>query len=125
MLVESQMNNDTIDWLDLDLWPEKKAHKAADMDNSYAWSAQQSQALSGQSLHDAGYQLQSQVLQPPDGILFHDTFNPQSTAGSLLSELSGVRKHLPNCVLILSYLQYLDDQEQVCCATAGLFGRSS
>lgn len=85
------MNNDTIDWLDLDLWPEKEAEKAADMDNSYAWLAQQSQALSGQPLHSSEYQLPSQVVQPPDGMLFHDTFNPQSTAGSLLSELSGVR----------------------------------
>lgn len=103
MLVESQMNNDTIDWLDLDLWPEKEAHKAADMDNSYAWLAQQSQVLSGQPLHNGEYQLQPQGMQPPDGMLFHDTFNPHSTAGSLLSELSGVRKQLQpvtSCCLI-------------------------
>ncbi|KAL3156641.1 hypothetical protein ABBQ38_000924 [Trebouxia sp. C0009 RCD-2024] len=83
------MNNDTIDWLDLDLWPEKEAQKAADMDNSYAWLAQQSQALSGQPLHSPQYQLHPQVMQPPEGMLFQDTFHPQSTAGSLLSELSG------------------------------------
>ena len=125
MLVESQMNNDTIDWLDLDLWPEKEAHKAADMDNSYAWLAQQSQALSGQPLHNAEYQLQSQVMQPPGGMLFHDTFNPQSTAGSLLSELSGVRKQLQSVTSFCLYMHYFGHQDQGCCASAGLSGCSS
>lgn len=104
------MNNDTIDWLDLDLWPEKEAEKAADMDNSYAWLAQQSQALSGQPLHSSEYQLPSQVVQPPDGMLFQDTFNPQSTAGSLLSELSGVRKQLPHSPSLCLILYHSGDQ---------------
>lgn len=90
------MNSDTIDWLDLDLWPEKEVHKAADMDNSYPWLAQQGQALSGHPFSHSHHQLQPQMMQPSDGLLFPDTFNPQSTAGSLLSELSGVRAQLPH-----------------------------
>lgn len=110
VFLDCQMNNDTIDWLDLDLWPEKEAQKAADMDNSYAWLAQPSQALSGQPLHNPQYQLQPQVMQPPDGMLFQDAFNHQhSTAGSLLSELSGVRK---NCCHTRCFIQmHIDDQD--------------
>ena len=99
------MNNDTIDWLDLDLWPEKEVHRAADMDNPYPWLAQQGQTLSGHPFPHSHHQLQPQMMQPSDGLLFPDTFNPQSTAGSLLSELSGVRAQQPHstsCILQFS-----------------------
>lgn len=85
------MDNDTIDWLDLDYWPEKDSQKPADMDSSFAWLAQQAQPLSGQPLTGSQYQVQPHVIQPDDGLLYHDTFHPHSTAGSLLSDLSGVR----------------------------------
>ena len=85
------MDNDTIDWLDLDYWPEKDSHNSADMDNSYAWLAQPGQPLSGQPLPDSHYQVHPHMIQPHDGIMFHETFQAQTTAGSLLSELSGVR----------------------------------
>ena len=84
------MDNDTIDWLDLDYWPEKDTQKPADMDNTFAWLAQQGQPLSGQPLPGSQYPVHPQMVQPQDGLIFHDTFHPQSTAGSLLSELSGV-----------------------------------
>lgn len=83
------MDNDTIDWLDLDYWPEKDSHNSADMDNSYAWLAQPGQPLSGQPLPDSHYQVHPHMIQPHDGIMFHETFHAQTTAGSLLSELSG------------------------------------
>ncbi len=85
------MDNDTIDWLDLDYWPEKDSQKPADMDSSFAWLAPQAQPLSGQPLTGSQYQVQPHVIQPDDGLLYHDTFHPHSTAGSLLSDLSGVR----------------------------------
>ena len=84
------MDNDTIDWLDLDYWPERDSQKPADMDNTFAWLAQQGQPLSGQPLPGTQYPVHPQMIQPQDGLIFHDTFHPQSTAGSLLSELSGV-----------------------------------
>lgn len=83
------MDNDTIDWLDLDYWPEKDSQKPADMDNSFAWLGQQAQPLSGQPLPASQYQVQPHVIQPHDGLLYHDTFHPHCAAGSLLSDLSG------------------------------------